>query len=268
MVKCMKRQIKKVFALLFLSIVMSAFSLDVPPLEKEFCHDTAGLLTSVQVEEIEGILKDLNEKSKVQLGLLTIASLEDEVIEDYSMKVLKEWKLGDKQANSGALLLIARNEKKVRIEVGYGLEGVVTDAIASLIIREVIGPAFKKNDYFTGIKDGLKAISAYALQDETLIKEVEEKDKKKKDTNKTHKIPFTYILFFLGIVAIIGFLARKKILTASVSSNAGDVIGKISTGVLSSMAEVSSLLDKDDSSDDGPLGGGGSFGGGGATGGW
>jgi len=266
----MKKQIKKVFALIFLSIVMSAFSLDVPPLEKEFCHDTAGLLTSNQVEEIESFLKELNEKSKVQLALLTIPSLEDEVIEDYSIRVLKEWKLGDKQANSGALLLIAKNERKVRIDVGYGLEAVVTDAISSRIIRELMGPSFKKNDYFTGIRDGLKAISAYALQDETLIKEVEGKDKRKKDGNKTHKSPFTNILFFFGIALVISFLARKKVLPTNVSSKAGNVMGKISTGAsaLSSMAGISSLLNKDDSSDDGPLGGGGSFGGGGATGGW
>ena len=263
----MKKHFKKIYKLLAISIFLSmlslAFSLEVPPIEKNFCHDNAGLLTSEQVEEIEGFLKDLNEKSKVQLALLTITSLEDEVIEDYSIRVAQEWKLGDKQTNAGGLLLISKNERKVRIEAGYGLEAFVTDAIASLIIKNVIAPAFKKSDYYTGIKEGLIAISGYALQDESLIATVEGKDKNKKNTQS----PWTHILIFFGILMIILRLLRRKALPKNMSAT-GSALSRGVDVLPSILGGVSTLLNKDDSSDDGPLGKGGSFGGGGATGGW
>lgn len=266
----MKKKLTRAFAFLFFFIIaMSAFSLDVPPLGKEFCHDEAGVLTTEQVAEIEGFLKDLNEKSKVQLALLTVPSLEDEVLEDYSIKVATKWKLGDKQANSGALLLIAKNDRKMRIEAGYGLEGVLTDAVSFKIIRNKIAPAFKKDDYYSGIKEGLRAISGYALQDESLIKEVEGNDKSKKNKSKQGgKSPFTHILFFI-VIMIIGFLARRKGASKGVSTMTNSRFGKMSSGMgaFSAMAgAASSMLSKDD--DDGPLGKGGSFGGGGASGSW
>lgn len=267
---------------LFLSLSFPVFLLEVPAINKEFCHDEAGLLTSEQVQEIEAFLKNLNEISKVQLGFLAIPTLEDEVIEEYSMKVVQEWKLGDAKANSGALLLIARNERKVRIEAGYGLEGVLTDAVSALIIRNVIGPAFKQNNYYKGIKEGLQAIQGYALQDETLIAKLEGKTNKKEAGKHANKgTPWQTIFTVFGVFALIVFVliknsksslkgARRTSNRRGEHSTASDMtsFGGAVLSALSNLSTLANMLDKDDSSDDGPLGKGGSFGGGGATGGW
>lgn len=267
----MKNWLKKIVGLVLFSIVSFAYSLEVPPLERNFCHDTAGFLTEEQVKYVEGFLKNLNEISKVQLALLTIPSLEDEVLEDYSVRVFNTWKLGDAKENSGALLLISQQERKLRVEIGYGLEGVLTDAVAAKIIREVIGPAFKKNDYYTGIMEGLRAIQAYALQDESLIATVEEKAKadKKAVGKKGEGSPWTTILTVFGVfVAIIYALRQGHFSRDSYGSSRRRSRQGFDT--IPTFGGVSGFSNrkKDESFDDGPLGKGGSCGGGGASGGW
>jgi uncharacterized protein len=93
-----------------------------------------------------------------QIAVLTVPSLEGEDLEGFSIKVAETWKIGKKGFDNGAILLIARNDRKLRIEVGYGLEGVLPDAIASRIIREVIVPHFRADDYPGGIEVGVEAI--------------------------------------------------------------------------------------------------------------
>lgn len=274
----LNHKLKTILEAVFFFFACAVYSLEVPDLAGFACHDTAGILTRQQVEEIESFLQDLNEKSKVQLALLTITSLESEEIETYSIKVVETWKLGDKVANSGVLLLIAKNERKVRIEVGYGLESILTDAVSSLIIKNVIAPSFKKNDYYTGIKDGLRAISAYALQDESLIRSIENKAKKREND----KYPFsriTFIIIFLYIIAM--FLGRRNIwpfvILTSLFGN-GSAYRRYNkrsrgntwadAGSFSAFGSSFNNSSSDDDSSSSFSGNGGRFGGGGATGGW
>jgi uncharacterized protein len=93
-----------------------------------------------------------------QVALLTIPSLEGEDIEGFSIRVAESWKIGKKGFDNGAILLIAKNDRKLRIEVGYGLEGVLPDAIASRIVREVIVPHFRADNFPGGIEAGVDAI--------------------------------------------------------------------------------------------------------------
>ncbi len=93
-----------------------------------------------------------------QIAVLTIPSLEGDDLEGFSIRVAESWKIGKKGVDKGAILLIAKNDRKLRIEVGYGLEGVLPDAIASRIIREVIVPHFRANDFAGGIESGIEAI--------------------------------------------------------------------------------------------------------------
>lgn len=121
-------------------------------------NDYAGVLSSQTVSDVENLLKEHERKTSNQVAVLTVASLEGYSVEDFSMKVVETWKLGQKEKDNGVLLLISRDDRKLRIEVGNGLEGVLTDARSSQIIRHEIVPKFKNGDYDGGVRAGVSAI--------------------------------------------------------------------------------------------------------------
>ena len=108
--------------------------------------------------QLENALQDYHAKTGVQIAVLTVNDLGEESIEDYSMRVVEAWGLGSAEKDNGALLLIAANAHRVRIEVGYGLEEKLTDLMAGRIIRERITPHFRNGDYDRGVIDGVKAM--------------------------------------------------------------------------------------------------------------
>ena len=107
---------------------------------------------------IEPKLADLETKSGIQLVVATVTSLEGQEIEPYANELFRTWKLGEKAKNNGVLLLVAPNERRVRIEVGYGLEGTLTDALSKVIITNAIAPRFKTGDFGGGISRGVDDI--------------------------------------------------------------------------------------------------------------
>ena len=113
--------------------------------------DGAHLLSPEQSAALDGKLAALEAQSQRQMVVVTLPSLEGYEIEDYGYRLGRAWGIGDKQRNDGLLLIIAPNERKVRIEAGYGLEGIITDALSSTIISREIVPRFKANDYPGGI---------------------------------------------------------------------------------------------------------------------
>src|SRR5262245_54117809 len=135
----------------------TAFALDVPKLQARVT-DLAGVLSAEQVRSLEGKLQELESKDSTQVAVLIIPTLEDEQLEDYSHRVASAWKLGQKGRDNGALLLIAMKERKIRIEVGYGLEPNLTDARSRRIIQNDMVPHFKIGDFYSGIDAGISAI--------------------------------------------------------------------------------------------------------------
>jgi uncharacterized protein len=129
----------------------------VPPLTGRV-QDEAGLLSPALRERIDGMLFAYQQQTGHQLALLTVRSLEGDSLEEFSIRVVEAWQLGDAQRDDGVLLLVAVAERKLRIEVGYGLEGDLPDATASRIIRDVITPAFRRGEPEAGIVGGLQAI--------------------------------------------------------------------------------------------------------------
>ncbi len=121
-------------------------------------NDNAGILSSEVVSRLEASLKAFEDSTSNQVVVLTIPSLEGEVLEEYSYKVASTWKLGQKGKDNGVLLLVARDDRKVRIEVGSGLEGDLTDLESGLIIRHEIVPRFKDGDMDGGVTSGVQAI--------------------------------------------------------------------------------------------------------------
>lgn len=133
------------------------YALDVPFLSGRVV-DTAGLLSPETAAEIEALLKQHEAETSNQVVVLTVPSLEGEILEEYSLKAAETWKLGQAGKDNGVLLLIAKNDRKLRIEVGYGLEGNLTDALCNRIIELEITPRFKQGDFDGGVRAGVDAI--------------------------------------------------------------------------------------------------------------
>jgi uncharacterized protein len=150
---------KKIVTLLFVLFYCSAFSQKaIPELWGLHVHDDAHILSQQTIDNLETRLKAFEDSTSNQLAILIIPSLNGEVLEDYSLRVSEKWKLGQKDKDNGALLLIAVDDHKMRIETGEGLEGVLPDAICNRIIRNEIAPDFRKGNYDDGITRGIDAV--------------------------------------------------------------------------------------------------------------
>ncbi|PIE58373.1 MAG: methanol dehydrogenase [Desulfobulbus propionicus] len=143
--------------LLFLLLPSSVLGLEVPPLRARV-NDYAGILSKLTVSQLETMLATLEQTDSTQIAVLTIPSLKGDNLEQFSLRVVETWKLGQKNVDNGALLLISRDDRKIRIEVGYGLEGTLTDMISGQIIRNIIVPEFKKSNFDQGVANGVTAM--------------------------------------------------------------------------------------------------------------
>jgi len=130
----------------------------IPPLAARVT-DTTGTLDAVQKQTLETSLATLEQRKGAQLAVLMVPTVKPEEIEQYSIRVVDAWKLGRKNVDDGALLIVAKNDHRVRIEVGRGLEGAIPDAASARIIREYITPKFRAGDFFGGIVDATDALT-------------------------------------------------------------------------------------------------------------
>ncbi len=120
--------------------------------------DLADGLSAVQQKALDEYLSAFEQRKGSQIALLIVRSTQPESIEQYAIRVAEQWKLGRKQVDDGAILLIAKEDRTLRIEVGYGLEGALNDATCKRIIDELIVPRFRENDFFKGVSVGLDAM--------------------------------------------------------------------------------------------------------------
>jgi len=125
------------------------------PVMSSHVTDLTGTLSSTQINGLEQKLRAFEATKGSQIAILLIPTTQPEAIEQYSLRVVEKWKLGRKNVDDGILFIIAKEDRRLRIEVGYGLEGAVNDVTAQRIIREIITPYFKQNLYFEGIDAGL-----------------------------------------------------------------------------------------------------------------
>jgi uncharacterized protein len=120
--------------------------------------DETGTLTGEQRANLEQTLKNFETQKGSQISVLIVPTTLPETIEQYSIRVAEQWKLGRKNVDDGALLIVAKNDRALRIEVGYGLEGALNDATSNRIINETIVPRFKQGDFYGGIAAGVDSI--------------------------------------------------------------------------------------------------------------
>lgn len=237
----------------------SAAAIDVPRLNARV-NDYAGILSSSEESALESLLIDTENKTSSQVALLTIPSLEGEVLEDYSIKVAEKWELGQKKFDNGVLVLVAMAEKKIRIEVGYGLESILTDLKSNYIIRKMMVPEFKRDNYFAGIDNGLKAVTGLVNKEfEITPEELQQFQEEQGKTKGTH-IPFGLVIFIVFIViSFLKGLGRGGTRGAASGVFWGSVLGGSSRSGGGFFGGGGG---------GGFSGGGGSFGGGGSSGGW
>jgi len=152
------RRARIALAAVLLAAASAAAARDVPYLSGRV-NDTAGMIPAEVRDRLESKLAAFEKQTGAQVAVLTIDSLDGEVLEDYSLKVAQTWKLGRKGVDDGVLLLIAKGDRKMRIEVGYGLEGKLTDAQCRRILDDVVRPAFRNGDFGGGIEAGVDAIT-------------------------------------------------------------------------------------------------------------
>jgi uncharacterized protein len=234
---------KFLFLLIISSTILSAQP-EVPTL-KQWATDYTNTLSSSELENLNYRLRTFEDSTSDQLAVLMIPTLNDYPIEYFTYDVAKKNKIGTKEHDNGALLFIAKNDKKLRIEVGYGLEGVLPDALANSIIRNVIAPYFKKDDFYGGITAGVNAI----------ISATAGEYKGERNVSRKERSPLISTLMMI-IFGIIIFLLRGRrgrrggglIYFGGLGGGGG---GFSSGGGFGGFS-----------------GGGGSFGGGGSSGGW
>ncbi len=251
-------------AFLFCLFSLSAFAFEFPALTGRVV-DQAGVMSPESRSDIEAKSKQLEDKSGIQLVVATVKSLQGSDIETYANQLFRFWKLGEAKKNNGVLLLIAPAEHKVRIEVGYGLEGTLTDALSSVLISSAIVPRFKAGDFSGGIERGVDGIISVLTTDAA---EWQRKVKVRSEGSSSDFDKLFPILFFMLLFFIVWYLIRHA---GGPPSGRGGRRGPIFVpygGSWGSSGGDSGGFSEGGGFGGGFSGGGGSSGGGGASGGW
>ncbi len=270
--------------LLALLTTLPAAAADVPVL-RQHVTDSTGTLSAGQVAQLEAQLIALEQRKGSQVAVLMIPTLDGQAIEEYSLAVAEKNKIGRGKVDDGLLLLIAKDDHKARVEVGYGLEGAIPDVVASRVIREYLAPHFRDEDYFGGIQAALDVLTK-AIDGEPLP------DPMAGDANGgANPVPAFFLGLVFGIVMwvllsrhralgtvgaiVLALLAAWLIWSLPVmlaASGFGAIMGSggfgRGSGRFSSGGGFGGWSGGGGSSGGGWSGGGGSFGGGGASGGW
>ncbi|BCA80578.1 TPM domain-containing protein [Desulfuromonas sp. AOP6] len=239
-------RVKRFFLALALLCLLplTAGALDVPPL-RGHVNDLASMLSAEMELKIERFLTDFEASDSTQIALLTVASLQGEPLEVYALKVAEAWGIGQKGKDNGALLLVSRDDRKIRIEVGYGLEGRLTDLLSGRIIDQEISPRFRQGDFDGGIAAGIIAM-AEAVRGEY---KGSGSSRQKEERNP------------LGLLALLLFLGPGLLFLTGGRSHRGSRRGGLWIG-------GPPFRGGGGFGGGGFGGGGGGFGGGGASGGW
>lgn len=260
----MKQFLVILFSVLSISFLQAQNVLPKPNPVK-LVTDMAGVLSAEQQSILENKLVALDDSSSNQIAVVLVKSLDGYPIEDYATKLFREWGIGNKKTNNGVLILASIDERKIRIEVGYGLEGAIPDITTASIIRNDIVPSFKTGEYYHGLDLATSSLSKAAVGE---YKVQREKASKGKGSGGGSLITFLIILVI--VIALVSGGGR---------GGGGGMMSRRGAGNIAETLFWASLLSGGGSSnrgggfgggDSGGFGGfgGGSSGGGGASGSW
>ncbi len=217
------------------------------PNPPKLVNDEAHVLSPEQIAILEQKLVALDDSTSNQIAVVLLKTLGNYAIEDYAVKLFREWGIGDKKTNNGVLIIAAIDDRKVWIEVGYGLEGAIPDVTASSIYRNEIVPEFREKNYYRGIDNAINALTK-AVVGEYKVK------KERKDTGNGKGGGFlTFIIILIVVIAILGG-GRGR------GGRGGGMMNRSGFSDIATAALLGSMLGG------GRGGGGGGFGGGGGGG--
>lgn len=163
-------------------------------------NDFAGILNASTKGELDGLLDDLERKTSAEVAVAVVPSLGGMPVEEYANRLFKEWGIGQAKQDNGVLVLVAPNEREMRIEVGYGLEGVLPDGLAGEIIRDQFLPRFRDNDYPGGIRDGVRRVAEIVERHQVLTP-----DELARFNQSSDEVPVFILIPLLGLFVAIGF---------------------------------------------------------------
>ncbi|MBM6594057.1 TPM domain-containing protein [Microvirga pudoricolor] len=252
-----------IVACLFLLLPVAAFAQSFPPLTGRVV-DAANLLQPGQRQSLEAKLMAYEDKTSDQVVVATVPSLGGTSVEDYANRLFRAWKLGQAKTDNGVLLLVAPTDRKVRIEVGYGLEGALTDALSKVIITTAIAPQFQKGNFFGGIDAGVDAILSILTGD---AEQWQRRAQVREDTGDPAEMVFAFL--FIAIIVFIMFRSAlgNRGLAPVPGRSGGPWIGPMGGGFPGGFPRGGGFGGSGGRSG-GFSGGGGSSGGGGASGSW
>jgi len=214
-----------------LAVTSAAAALEVPPLQGRV-NDYAEMLSKSTVRQLDAVLADLERTDSTQIVVLTVPSLQGDSLEDFSIRVAEAWKIGRQEFDNGAILLIARDDRKIRIEVGYGLEGSLTDLTAGRIIRNVMVPRFRQGEFDQGVIDGVNAVVGVVRGEYSPPPQA-----RRPAQSRDRFAPlFFSAVFFLSMVNVLGRLRR------GIGAAAGGVLAPILGAIFLNLGLLSILL--------------------------
>ncbi len=200
-----------IYLVLLLQTFFSAYAFaatSIPPRPSAasgiYVQDYAGIISSEDRQKILSIGQDLDNKTTAQVTVLTVNSLEGQTIEDYSLAVLRQWGIGNKEKNNGVLIVVAVKDRQSRIEVGYGLEGVLPDGKTGRIQDKYMLPYFKQGNYSKGILNGYVATTTTIAKNEGVeLKGVHYQGSSKNTATASRNLTFSDILIALAVIAVL-----------------------------------------------------------------
>ena len=196
------------FTFLFFCFQLTFAQKAIPELWSMRVHDEAKVMSTAAVDQLENQLKAYEDSTTNQIAVLIISSLDGDVLEEYSLRVAEKWKLGQAARDNGVLLLIAIEDRKMRIEVGEGLEGVLTDALSNRIIRNEIAPEFRRGDYEAGVLSGVNGIIS-AIGGEYSASDFDGENAGEELTGGALVLIGLFVFGILGVFTFIGLVSGK-----------------------------------------------------------
>lgn len=199
---CITRFLVPLLLLMGLTLPIPSVAQDIPSEPVGHVNDFAGMLGSSEQQQLETKLRNYRDTTTTVIAIATVESLNGISIEETATTLFSEWKMWEGDRDNGVLILIAPNERKIRIEVGYGLEGAIPDVMADRIIRNILSPSFRKGDYYSGLDRATSAIIQLASGEYTGQLTDARSSRKKDDT-------ISFIIFVLFLVFVIYSSSRR-----------------------------------------------------------
>ena len=197
------KQVRPLLALYFLLAVSHAVAASFPA-PQGYVNDFAGILDADSRAKLSSLVSQVEKRTTAEIAVVTVQSLGGMSVEEYANRLFQKWGIGKKGKDNGLLVLICPNERKMRVEVGYGLEGVITDGLAGSVIRHDFTPAFKRGDYGEGTVEGVAQLARFVTGTESAYDWMQAHPEPKPEG---HLLESIWTTLFLSIFVVIGLTA-------------------------------------------------------------